>query len=56
MEFNFEVRILCPILDNKDPPENKELSDPSGPLSKVIPLSSINSCNEGAEASKIICY
>ena len=48
MEFNFE----CPILDNEDPPEDNELPDPSRPLSKVIPLSSINSCN--AEVSKVL--
>ena len=31
--------------EDKDPPEGKELPNPSGPLSKVIPSSSIASCN-----------
>ena len=35
-----------------DPPEDKELRDPSGPLSKVIPSSSIARCN--AEVSKVM--
>ena len=36
-----------PILVYKDPPKDKELPDPSGPLSKVIihHWSSIASCN-----------
>ena len=33
------------ITEDKDPPKGKELPKPSGPLSKVIPLSSIASCN-----------
>ena len=33
------------ITKDKDPPEGKELPKPSGPLSRVIPLSSIASCN-----------
>ena len=33
------------ITEDKDPPEGKELPNPSGPLSKVIRLSSIASCN-----------
>ena len=37
---------------DKDPPEEKELPDPSGPLSKVIPSSSIASCN--AEVTKVM--
>ena len=36
----------------KDPPEDKKLPDPSGPLSKVIPSSSIASCN--AEVTKVL--
>ena len=36
----------------KDPPEDKELPNPSGPLSKVIPSSSIASCN--AEVTKVL--
>ena len=40
-------------LDKKDPPEDKKLCDPSGPLSKVIPSSSnIASCN--AEVTKLL--
>ena len=31
------VKYFCPILDMNDPPEDKELPDPSRPLSKVIP-------------------
>ena len=41
-----------PILDKKDPPEDKELPDPSEPLPKVIPLPSIASCN--AEVTKVL--
>ena len=37
------LKYFCPILDKKEPPEDKELPDPSGLLSKVIPLSSISS-------------
>ena len=40
---------LRPVLDKKDPPKDMELPNPSEPLSKVIPSSSIPSCN--AEAS-----
>ena len=39
------LKYFCPIFDIKDLPEEKELPDPSGPLSKVIPLSSIASYN-----------
>ena len=39
------LKYLHPILDKKDSPENMELPDPSGPLSKVIPSSSIACCN-----------
>ena len=47
------MKYFCPILDKEDAPEDKELPDPSGPLSKVIPLSSIiNNCN--AEVSKVL--
>ena len=45
------MKYFCPILDKKDPSEDKELPDPSGPLSKVIPSSSIASCN--AEITKV---
>ena len=45
------LKYFRPILDKKDPPEDKELPDPSGPLSKVIPSSSIASCN--AEVTKV---
>ena len=41
-----------PILDKKDLPEDKELPDPSGPLSKVIPSSSIATCN--AEVTNVL--
>ena len=37
---------------DKNPPEDKELPDPSGLLSKVIPLSSITSFN--AEVAKVM--
>ena len=46
------LKYYRPNLDKKDPPEAKELPDPSGSLSKVIPLSSIASCN--AEVSKVL--
>ena len=36
----------------KDQSEDKKLPDPSGPLSKVIPSSSIASCN--AEVTKVL--
>ena len=39
------------ILDKKDPTEDKDLPNPS-PLSKVIPSSSIASCN--AEVTKVL--
>ena len=51
------LKYFC-LLDKKDPPEdkdpldNKELPDPSGSLSKVIPLSSTTSCN--AEVTKVL--
>ena len=33
------LKYFYPILDKKDPPEDKEfILDPSGPLSKVIPI------------------
>ena len=35
------LKYFRPILDKKNPPEDKELPNPSGPLSKVIPSSSI---------------
>ena len=50
------MKYFHPILDKKDPPEDKELLNPSGPLSKVIPSSSIASCNAGAESSETVCY
>ena len=31
------LKYFCPILDKKDPPIDKELPNPSGPLSKVMP-------------------
>ena len=40
------------ILDKKDPPEDEKLPDPSGPLSKIILLSSIANCN--AEVTKVM--
>ena len=43
------LKYFCPILDKKDPPEDKELPDP---LSKVIPSSSIASCS--AEVTKVL--
>ena len=46
------LKFFCPILDKKDPPEDKELSDPSGPLSTVIPSPSIASCN--TEVTKVL--
>ena len=47
------VKYFRPISNKKnDPPEDKELPDPSQPLSKVIPSSSISRCN--AEVSKVI--
>ena len=46
------LKYFRPILDKKDPPEDKELPDPSGPLSKVIPSSSIASCN--AKVTKVL--
>ena len=48
--WNFEVH--CPILDKKDPPEDKELPDSSWPSSKVILSLSIASCN--AEVTKVL--
>ena len=39
------LKYFYPILDKKDPPEDKELPNPSGPLSKVIASSSIANCN-----------
>ena len=46
------LKYFHPILDKKDPPEGKELPNPSGLLSKVITLSSIASCN--AEVTKVL--
>ena len=43
---------FCPILDMKDPPKDKELPDPSEPLLKVIPSSSIVNCN--TEVTKVL--
>ena len=40
------------ILDKKCPPEDKELPDLSGPLSKVTPSSSIASCD--TEVTKVL--
>ena len=45
--WNFEV-----LLNKEDAPEDKELPDPSGPLLKVIPSSSIASCN--TEVTKVL--
>ena len=42
------------ILDKKDPPEDKELCNPSGPLSKVIPSSSIANYHNNAEVTKLL--
>ena len=41
-----------PFLDKKDPSEDKELPDPSGPSLMVIPSLSIASCN--AEVTKVL--
>ena len=52
------MKYFRPILDKKDPPEDKdqfedkELPNPSGSLSKVIPSSSIANCN--AEVTKVL--
>ena len=46
------LKYFCPILDKKDPPEDQKLPDPSAPLSKLIPSSSIASCN--AEVTKVL--
>ena len=46
------LKYFHPILDKKDSPEDKELPDLSGPLSKVIPSSSIARCN--AKATKML--
>ena len=39
------LKYFCPILDKKNPPEDKKLPDPSGLLLKVIPSLLIASCN-----------
>ena len=49
--MNLEPIKKDPLVD-KNPPEDKELPDPSGLLSKVIPSSSIASCN--AEVTKVM--
>ena len=47
--------------EDKNPPKGKELPNPSRPLSKVVPLSSIATCNaevlnQGAEQlSETVC-
>ena len=46
------LKYFHPILDKKDSPKDKELPDPSGPLSKVMPLSSIACCN--AKVTKVL--
>ena len=46
------LKYFHPILNKKDPPEDKELPDPSRPLSKVIPSLSIASCN--AKVTKVL--
>ena len=46
------LKYFHPILEKKDPPEDKKLPDPSGLLSKVIPSLSIASCN--AEVAKVL--
>ena len=50
------LKYFCPtkkdLLEDKDPPEDKELPNLSRPLSKVIPSSSIASCN--AEVTKVL--
>jgi len=46
------LKYFRPVVNKKDPPEDKKLPDPSGPLSKVIPSSSIASCN--AEVAKVL--
>ena len=46
------LKYFRPILDKKDPPEDKESPNPSRPLSKVIPSSSIASYN--AEVTKVL--
>ena len=43
------LKYVCPILDKKDPPEDKELPDP---LSKVTPSSSIASYS--TEVTKVL--
>ena len=47
------LKYFCPILDEKDPPRDKGLLDPSWPLSKFIPSSSsIASCD--AKVTKVL--
>ena len=52
------LKYFCPGLNKKDecedndPPEDKELPDPCGPLPKVVPSSSNASCN--AEVTKVL--
>lgn len=52
------LKYFRPISNKKDPPkdkdrpEDKALPDPSGPLSKIVPSSSIASCN--VEVTKVL--
>ena len=46
------LKYFHPVLDKKDPSEDKELPNPSGPLSKVEPSLSIASCK--AEIMKVL--
>ena len=52
------LKYFCPITgktatpEDKDPPKGKELLNTSGPLSKLIPSSSIANCN--AEVTKVL--
>ena len=46
------LKYFCPILDKKDPLGDKELLDPSWPLSNFIPSSSIASCD--AKVTKVL--
>ena len=48
------LKYFCPILDKKDPPEDKELAilDPSGPLSNVIPI--VISCQSNQDRNNLL--
>ena len=45
LKYFYPISDKKDITEDKDPPEGKDLPNPSGSLLKVIPLSSITICN-----------